>query len=459
VPRDSVLVDTKTPILSRVKRLPACGRCALCMLLSLPVVLLSVGGLDTLSRGRLPGEIEPAAFTSKPVTPPDWARLKTIVGEFAPNGNITDTLLGHGLIRDQVLRLVDETRPVYNLARIVAGRPYWLDVAPGNDLRSFRYPLDDARYLTVYRNGDRYVPVVKSFPFVTGVETIDGVIRSSLFAAMTEAHEDERLALELAEIFMWDIDFYTDLQPGDSFRMIVEKKYLDGKFARYGAILAASFTNQRRTLTAFRFQSRPGVAEYFSADGRALKRSFLKSPLRFARVTSRFSGARMHPVLRIVRPHLGVDYAAPLGTPVVAVGAGTVASAGSTPEAGKMVRIRHAGGYETLYLHLMQVQVRAGEHVDQNQVIGRVGSTGLSTGPHLDFRVIQHGRFINPAKVIFPPSPPVPAPEFARFVSVRDPFLEQLGSTVPGPDRGPAHATDLSRVDAPKSGPDSAPVH
>jgi murein DD-endopeptidase MepM/ murein hydrolase activator NlpD len=428
------------------------------MLLSLPIVLLSVGGVDTLRRGRLTEDIQPAAITAQPATQPGWPGLKTIVGEFAPNANITDTLLRHGLVREQVLRLVDETRSVYNLARIVAGRPYWIDVAPGNDLRSFRYPLDDERYLTVYRDGDRFTPVVKSFPYVIGVETVDGVIRSSLFAAMTEAHEEERLALDLAEIFMWDIDFYTDLQPGDTFRIIVEKKYLDGKLAKYGAILAASFTNQRRTLTAFRFQSQPGVPEYFSADGRALKRSFLKSPLRFARVTSRFSGARMHPVLRIVRPHLGVDYAAPLGTPVVAVGAGTVASASSTPQAGKMVRIRHAGGYETLYLHLMQIQVRAGEHVEQNQVIGRVGSTGLSTGPHLDFRVIQHGSFINPAKVIFPPSPPVPASEFARFVSVRDPFLERLGSTVPGPDRGPAYATDLSRVGAPKGGPDSAPV-
>jgi murein DD-endopeptidase MepM/ murein hydrolase activator NlpD len=426
------------------------------MLLLVPVVLLSVGGLDTLSTPRLSLDIRPAAVVSQPASGTGWPHLKTIVGAFAPNGNITDTLLRHGLMREQVLRLVEETRPVYNLARIVAGRAYWLDVAPDNDLRSFRYPLDDERYLTVYREGERYVPVVKSFPFAVGVETVEGVIRTSLFAAMTEAHEEERLALDLADIFMWDIDFYTDLQPGDRFRIIVEKKYLDGKLAKYGAILAASFTNQQRILTAFRFQSRPGVAEYFSADGRALKRSFLKSPLKFARVTSRFSGARMHPVLRIVRPHLGVDYAAPLGTPVVSVGAGTVASAGSTPGAGKMVRIRHAGGYETLYLHLMQIQVRAGERVEQSQVIGRVGSTGLSTGPHLDFRVVQHGKFINPTKVIFPPSPPVPASEFARFVAVRDPFLAQLGISVPGSDRALAHPGDPSRTDGPGSGPYSA---
>ena len=123
-----------------------------------------------------------------------------------------------------------------------------------------------------------------------------------------------------------------------------------------------------------------------------------------------------------------------------------------------MLRIRHTGGYETLYLHLMQVGVRAGEHVDQNQVIGRVGSTGLSTGPHLDFRVMQHGRFINPAKVIFPPSPPVPASEFARFVAVCDPFFERLGLPLPGPGRGPAYSTGLSQSEAPKRGPDPALV-
>jgi murein DD-endopeptidase MepM/ murein hydrolase activator NlpD len=408
-----------------LKGLPAYGRCAVCMLLSLPVVLMSDRGFDGFTGARQSMEIQPAAVAAqpgRPAVPP----LKAIVGEFAPNGNITDALLRQGLARGQVLQMVEDARPVYDLARVAAGRPYWLDVAPDNDLRCFRYPLDDERYLTVYRDGDRYVPEVKRFPYITRVAVVDGVVRNSLFAAMTDAGEEERLALDLAEIFMWDIDFYTELQPGDSFRVIVEKKYLDGNLAKYGPILAARFSNQNRVLTAFRFQSRPGIAEYFSADGKALKRSFLKSPLKFARVTSRFSRARMHPILRIVRPHLGVDYAAPLGTPVVSVGAGTVVAAGSTPQAGKMVRVRHAGGYETLYLHLMQVQVRVGAHVEQNQLIGRVGSTGLSTGPHLDFRVIQHGRFINPAKVIFPPSPPVPPSEFARFVTVRDPLLQQL---------------------------------
>lgn len=449
--------ETDSPIVRSAKWLPACVWGALAMIVSSAVVWLAIGGMDTLRSGRLFRPLRPAAIKPQPAKPA-LPKLKTITGVFAPNANITDTLLRHGLAREQVLRLVDDARPTYNLARITAGRPYWLEVSPENDLRTFRYPLDDERYLTVYRYGGGYAAVVKGFPFVIREETIEGAVRGSLFAAMTEAGEEELLALYLAEIFMWDIDFYTELQPGDSFRLIVEKKYLDGKLAKYGAIQAASFTNQGRLLTAFRFESRPGIAEYFAADGKALKRSFLKSPLKFARVTSRFSGARMHPILRIVRPHLGVDYAAPLGTPVVSVGAGTVASVGSTPEAGRMVRIRHAGGYETLYLHLMQVQVRADEHVDQNQVIGRVGSTGLSTGPHLDFRVMQHGRFINPARVIFPPSPPVPASEFARFTTVRDPLLQRLGLPASGPVTGGTYSTEVRHSEASKKDPNPTPV-
>ncbi len=399
---------------------------SLAVLLAVPLLFFSVGHFPTLQNHGISPSTE---YTDIPdpvvqrASPPS----NTITGSFRRNANITDTLLGHGLSREQVLRMVRDSMPVYNLAKIVAGRPYWVDVTiDGDELHMFRYPLDEERYLTVYRQGDGYVPEIKNFPFETHVELVTGTVRDSLIAAVTASGEREKLALDLAEIFMWDIDFYTELQPGDSYRLLVEKKYLDGEFMGYGVILAAKFANQGRDLTAFRFEIRPGVAEYFDQNGRALKKSFLKSPLKYARVSSRFSRARMHPILRIVRPHLGVDYAAPTGTPVVSVAAGAVVSAGSTPQGGKMVRIRHAGAYETYYLHLMRVAVRPGARVNQGQLIGYVGSTGLATGPHLDFRIKQHGRFINPAKVIFPPSPPIPAESFERFVDLRDPLQLRL---------------------------------
>ena len=394
---------------------------------AVPIILLSLGGFTTL-RTDGDGTSLPNSLISATSLPAARERLNSIVGHFQHNGNITDTLIKHGLNREQVLGMVRDALPVYDLARIAAGRPYWLDVSLDNELRVFRYLLDDERYLTVYHQKDRYVPEIKPLPYETKIAQVSGVIRDSLISAAVESGEEERLALDLAEIFMWDIDFYTELQPGDSFRLLVEKKHLDGTFRKYGAILAARFTSRGREFTAFRFESRPGVHEYFDQDGRALKKSFLKSPLKYARVTSRFSGARRHPVLRIVRPHLGIDYAAPAGTPVVAVGSGTVVSAGSSPQGGKMVRIRHAGAYETYYLHLMRSAVRPGTQVSQSQVIGYVGSTGLSTGPHLDFRITQHGRFINPARVIFPPSPPVPADALARFAALRDPLQLKLSS-------------------------------
>ena len=185
----------------------------------------------------------------------------------------------------------------------------------------------------------------------------------------------------------------------------------------------------RRLLTGFRFEDENGKPAYYAPDGKALKRSFLKSPLRFARISSRFSPARLHPILRTVRPHLGVDYAAPIGTPVQAVGAGLVTSAGYSGNNGRMVRIRHTGGFETMYLHLSRIAVRSGARVSQGQVIGYVGSTGLSTGPHLDFRVLRHGKAINPLKVIFPPGAPVPQSEFENFAALRDKLNNELRIT------------------------------
>ena len=241
-----------------------------------------------------------------------------------------------------------------------------------------------------------------------------------------DAGEKDQLALDLADIFGSDIDFHTDLQKGDSFRVLLEKKYLDGKFSKYGSILAADFVNQQKMLTGIRFEDENGKPAYYAPDGSSLKKSFLKSPLKFGRITSRFSMARRHPILKTVRPHLGVDYAAPIGTPVQSVAVGVVTGAGYSGGNGRMVRIRHSGGYETMYLHLSRIAVKSGARVAQGECIGSVGSSGLSTGPHLDFRIRQHGRAINPAKVIFPPGAPVSTAQFARFTALRDSLMDDL---------------------------------
>ena len=251
----------------------------------------------------------------------------------------------------------------------------------------------------------------------------------SLFAAMHDAGEGPDLSVELADIFGGEIDFNSDLQPGDRFSLTFEKVYREGAFLSYGAVLAAEFSNDGRVLKAVRYTIPGGKPAYYDDQGRSLRRFFLKSPLKFAApVSSRFSNARMHPVLRIVRPHLGVDYRAPSGSPVVAVSNGTVVSAGWSGEAGRLVHIRHSSGYDTLYMHLSSIAVRAGQHVAQGELVGRVGMTGLATGPHLDYRVRKDGGYLNPLVVhrSLPPGEPIPAGCRAQFEAERDRFMALL---------------------------------
>ena len=375
------------------------------------------------------GRIEAASTASAIVAPPpvpEVPQMTEKVGVFGRNQTFADALTRHGISSSEIYRLVERTRPVYDLGKVGAQKPYWLTLTADGGLHDFRYPVDDERYLTVYRKDNEFVPVMKKFPYEVRVVPVSCMIENSLFLSVGVCGEEDQLALDLADIFMWDIDFYTDIQNGDSFRILVEKKYLDGKFVKYGSILASEFTNVGRTLSAFRFQEEGGSLGYYAADGKSLKKSFLKSPLKFARITSGFSKARLHPIFKKVRPHLGVDYAAPTGTPVVAVGSGTVEFTGIRGGSGRMVSLRHSGNIETLYLHLSRIAVRRGARVAQGEVIGYVGSSGHATGPHLDFRVIQRGKYVNPTRMIFPPAPPVSQSSFAKFIALRDELTTQL---------------------------------
>ena len=396
------------------------------------LALSAVAAYVVLENGR--PEIWAGTKTRVLVIPeaPPREVLREATGAFNPKQTVIQALTQQGLSDELAHRIVDSARPVYDLARVRAGQPYYLCFAPDGRFRDFRYPVDDERYLTVYHDvaEDCLVPVIKNFPFETRAVPVSAVIEDSLFASVMSIGERDQLALDLADIFGSDIDFYTDIQEGDSFRVLVEKKFLDGRFVKYGPILAAAVTNQQKQITGLLFEDENGKPAYYTPEGKALKRSFLKSPLKFAspRIVSRFSLARRHPILKTVRPHLGVDYAAPVGAPVQAVASGVVKSAGRNGESGKMVRIRHANGYETLYLHLSRITVKAGARVNQGDVIGLVGSTGLSTGPHLDFRIYRNGRAMNPAKIVLPPATPVPPDRFDRFAALRDTLMPQLSA-------------------------------
>lgn len=234
--------------------------------------------------------------------------------------------------------------------------------------------------------------------------------------------------MRLALIFGYDMDFYTDPRKGDTFRIILEKKkYVNGQTAGFGKIFAAEYDNGGKKYQALLFHDPAGQPGYYTADGKSLQKAFLRSPLKFgAPVTSHFSRARFHPILKTYRPHMGTDYGAPVGTPVQSIGSGRVLFAGRKGGDGNMVEIAHSNGYETMYLHLSRMFVRAGEHIEIGKTIGLVGSTGLSTGPHLDFRILQRGQYKNFEKLGLPPSDPVSKKNLPEFAAVREKWLPIL---------------------------------
>jgi murein DD-endopeptidase MepM/ murein hydrolase activator NlpD len=245
---------------------------------------------------------------------------------------------------------------------------------------------------------------------------------------MSVAGEAPALAVRLAEIFAWEINFIRDIREGDSFSLLVEKRYRDGELKGYGSIPVAEFVNRNSKFEAYVYKDSFGNNSYFNAAGESLKRAFLKAPLSFTRISSRFNLKRLHPIHNTVRPHPGVDYAAPTGTPVKAIGSGEVTFRGSNKGAGNYITLRHANGYESMYLHLsgFAKNLKTGSRVRQGEIIGYVGSTGYSTGPHLDFRMKKNGQFLNPEKVLSPRDESVPQKRLAAFKAGRDRWRSYL---------------------------------
>jgi murein DD-endopeptidase MepM/ murein hydrolase activator NlpD len=319
-------------------------------------------------------------------------------------------------------RLIAASRPVFNFRLLQAGNKLALGRTVFGELRQLRYQIDVGRYLSIVRRGGQFHAELDSVTSSINTDAIAGTIDGSLFDAVTQAGETPELAMRLADIFSWDLDFYTDPRPGDTFRVVVEKKVLaDGKVLGYGRILAAEYDNDGRAFRAVLFHDPAGRPAYYTPDGKSLKKAFLHSPLKFgAVVTSHFSYHRFHPILKFYRPHLGTDYGAPIGTPVQTIGDGRVIFAGRKGGAGNLIEIQHTNGYETYYMHLSRILVHAGQRVAQGQRIGLVGMTGLATGPHLDFRIERRGQFMNFERLPLPPANPVARSDWAEFATVRD---------------------------------------
>jgi murein DD-endopeptidase MepM/ murein hydrolase activator NlpD len=380
----------------------------------------------------------PRAAARRPdvLLPRDSEILKALVPQ---RTTLAALLRSHALVAHETAAIISSVASTFDLRRFRAGQPYRIDRFHDGRLREFEYELDLDRRLIVRRaeaGGDAaFHAEVTEIPKAIARVTVEGAIdraTPSLVQALDAAGERIELSLALADVFSGEIDFNNDLQPGDTFRLVVERaEREDGSFGGYGPVLAAEFVNEGRRLQAVRFTPPDGKPGYYDAQGRSLKRFFLKSPLKFEpRITSSFSRARRHPILNYTRAHNGVDYAAPAGAPVAAVAGGIVTFAGWSGGGGRTVRVRHASGYESEYLHLSSIAagVRAGVRIGQGELVGRVGATGLATGPHLHYGLRRNGAYVNPVREHrnMPPGEPIAPIHFAAFSVERDVLFQQL---------------------------------
>lgn len=317
---------------------------------------------------------------------------------------------------------ISAAKKIFSLQSFKEGQPYIVHVEPETGrVRRFEYEINGKSRLVV-EGEDKPEARLEDIEYVTRLDIAEGVIDDNLFKAIADIGENPKLAMSLVKLFGSEINFIRHLQSGDSFSVLMEKRYRDGEYRGYGRILAAVFTNKGKTYEAFLFRDGKGNETYYNDKGENLHKTLLQAPLSLTRMTSRFSHNRFHPILGFSRPHLGVDYGAPTGTPVKAVGDGVVTERGWAGGYGNQIVVKHGGGLESLYSHLSGFAkgVREGEKVRQGQVIGFVGSTGLSTGPHLDFRLRQNGKFIDPVKVINPRGAPVAEVNMKAFKQTRD---------------------------------------
>lgn len=359
--------------------------------------------------------------------PVDSFRIDT--GYVREGQNLGGILANLGASRKQLNNITLLPRSEFDVRTIRAGKEYlafyMTDTCGVEQLQYWVYLQDIRRAIVLHLTDSIHVEKQEK-PLSVKNRKAEAVIQSNLWNAMVGNGLPIELALELSEIYAWTIDFF-GLQKGDSIRVYYEEQYVDSTRVGIGRIYAANFYHARKWQDAYYFEA-GDVHSYFNANGESLRKAFLKAPLNYKRISSHFTYARKHPIFKTVRPHTGVDYAAPAGTPVVSIGDGVVIEKGYKGGGGNTVKIRHNSTYTTAYLHLSKYGqgIQVGSHVSQGQVIGYVGSTGNSTGPHLDFRVWKGGSPIDPLKMESPPVEPVPAnyrSEFDSVVNVMQQYL------------------------------------
>lgn len=352
---------------------------------------------------------------------------------FRRGQTVSDMLSSLALPPAEVQAVIDELAKHADLRRIRPRDRFAAIYGEGaGELKSVELTVDGKGRAAVERRADGWRGTWRPFSRTIEVKSLSGTLEASLEGAIRAAGGEAAVAYLMADVLQWDLDFTRDLRTGDRFEVLYETVLLDGAYHSLGQIIALSYDNLGRRLEAYRYGEgdRRG---YYDAEGRPLRKMFLRSPMRYSRVTSRFSGRRFHPVLKRYRPHYGVDYGAPTGTPVRVTANGVVTSAGWSGGGGRTVKVRHPNGYLTAYLHLSKYAqgIRPGRRVRQGEVIGYVGSSGLATGPHLDYRVQRDGRWIDPLSLKSVPADPVTPHDLPAFVAERDRLRRSLWEGAP----------------------------
>lgn len=407
----------------------------LVILLLSPLLALILGSTAYLAYQVRPGvrleALEAAGrLAAQAARPPSAEPVLVAHKEKVVRGRtLAEILYGFDFSDAEIERLKTDVAPVYNIARIKTGQEMRFFVDPGLRVQRLEYDIDDNAFLSVRRAGEGFAAEIKPFPYEIRTGIVWGTIEDTPIAAFNKAGEGATLAMDFAEIFAWDVDFYLDTRRGDTFALIVQKKYLDGRFVGYGEVLAAEYVNAGKLFRAVRYTyPDTGKSDFFNAEGGSMRKEFMKSPLKYSHISSRFTASRFHPILKVYTSHFAVDYAAAVGTPVKATAPGTVLFANWDGGAGRMIRVRHKGGYETMYLHLSGFAqgIRPGVQVEGGEVIGYVGATGEATGPHLDYRITFHGSYINPLGYRFKSADPVRTEYLGDFRSKARAFLDAL---------------------------------
>ena len=350
----------------------------------------------------------------------------------AKNQSLYEILKSEGISSQEIFSLVDASKSTFNLSRLNPKQRIAIFKETKDDgsseLHGLQILIEPTKILKLEKMNKVWTAAIHNEKVETRIRDYQGIVVSSLWESATESGMDSELIVQLAEIFAWQIDFNRELRSNDRWRIVVEQEFVRGEPIGWGDILSAEYINEGELYQAVLFRQDGENIGYFDAEGESLRKMFLKSPIKFGRITSGFNRRRFHPILKIRRPHLGVDYGARRGTPVMAVGDGKVTLASWRGGAGNTIKIRHNSIYRTAYKHLHKFAkgIRPGKRVKQGQIIGYVGSTGLSTGPHLHYEFYKYGKFVDPLKQKFPSAKPVAENLKMAFLEQSKSFFSQL---------------------------------